>query len=328
MPIARRDLLSLGLGFVTSTQFPRPAAAEENGEILVAYYGALINVGPVAVAQELGEYAKAGVNVTGVVNSIGGGTAIRNMVGGGISYGIVGTSAALAAIREGIDVKIVHGVIRTVQDLFWVTRRDSPVNSIHDLVGRKIAITQPKSVSETMVNWMLELEGLSGKAELVALGSVGAGLSALENGGVDAALILEPLYSARRDRYKVAFTLDKLPPMMQMVGVATGELIKTNPDRVRGAIKAWRAAVDYTYANPEEAGKIISKYYGEKTLPPAVATTAVKNMAAIKYWSHAEIELEAMRQWIKGMERQGEWQGEPDFKKIIDLSMLPPDMRT
>ena len=51
-------------------------------------------------------------------------------------------------------------------------------------------------------------------------------------------------------------------------------------------------------------------------------------MAAIKYWSHAEIELEAMRQWIKGMERQGEWQGEPDFKKIIDLSMLPPDMRT
>ena len=327
MTIARRDALRLSLGLAAAPLFPATASAQEKFDILVAYYGALINVGPVAVAQERGDYTKAGISLTGVVNTIGGGTAIRNMVGGGLSYGIVGTSAALTAIREGLDVRIVHGVIRTMQDLIWVSMPNNSINSIRDLVGKKIAITQPKSVSETMVNWMLELEGLSGKAELVALGSVGAGLSALEKGGVDAALILEPLYSARPGRYKVAFTLEKLPAMMQMVGVATTDFIKKEPDKVRGLIKAWRAGVEYTYANPDEAAKIISKYWGEKSLPVNVATSAVKNVAAIKYWSRGEIEIEAMRQWIKGMERQGEWSGEPDFSKILDLSMLPPDLK-
>ena len=59
---------------------------------------------------------------------------------------------------------------------------------------------------------------MDGQATLVSLGAVGAGLSALESGGVDAALILEPLWSSRKGRYQVAFDLAELPPMSQMMG--------------------------------------------------------------------------------------------------------------
>lgn len=302
---------------------PPPAHALE---IMASHYGALLNTAPIAVALERGDYAKNGVDVTGVMSSVGGGTGIRNMVGGGIGYGIVSTSTALAGIRQGMDIRIVHTAIRRVDDLLWVTRPDSGVSSIKDLVGRKVGITAPKSSSELLVNMAFEAAGFPGKADIVALGSVGSGLSALEQGGVDAALILEPLYSARKDRYKVAFTLDQLPSMAPTVGVATGEFMRKNPDELRGLLAAWRSAVNFIYENPEEAAKMVAKRYGD-TLPVDVAITSMKRMADIRYWSEGNFDMDALNIWVKGMERMGEWSGPVDWSNVLDRSFLAPELR-
>src|ERR1700730_16903252 len=103
MPIGRREILALGLGAGTSLLLPGKAvAAPRKMEILVAYYGALLNTAVVGVGLEKGFYSTPEVEVTNALSSTGGGTAIRNMVGGDVEYGIVGTSAALAGMREGI----------------------------------------------------------------------------------------------------------------------------------------------------------------------------------------------------------------------------------
>ncbi|PWC63025.1 hypothetical protein TSH7_13760 [Azospirillum sp. TSH7] len=295
-------------------------------EIMASHYGALLNTAPIAVALERGEYKKNGVDVTDVMSSVGGGTGIRNMVGGGLGYGIVSTSTALAGIRQGMDIRIVHTAIRRVDDLLWVTRLDSGVSSVKDLVGRKVGITAPKSSSELMVVMAFEAAGYPGKADMVALGSVGSGLSALEQGGVDAALILEPLYSARKDRYKVAFSLENLPSMTPTVGVATGDFMRKSPDQLRGLLAAWRSAVNFIYENPEEAAKMVAKRYGD-TLPIEVATTSMKRMAAIKYWSQGDFDMDALNIWVKGMERMGEWSGPVDWSKVLDDSFLAADLR-
>ena len=159
----------------------------------------------------------------------------------------------------------------------------------------------------------------------MALGSVGAGLSAREQGGGDAALILEPLYSARKDRYKVAFSLENLPAMTPTVGVATGDFIRNNPDQLRGLLAAWRSAVNIIYENPEEAAKMVAKRYGD-TLPVEVATTSMKRMAAIKYWSQGDFEMDGLNIWVKGMERMGEWSGPVDWSKVLDGSFLAADL--
>lgn len=295
-------------------------------EIMASHYGALLNTAPIAVALERGDYKKNGVDVTDVMSSVGGGTGIRNMVGGGLGYGIVSTSTALAGIRQGMDIRIVHTAIRRVDDLLWVTRPDSGVSSVKDLVGRKVGITAPKSSSELMVVMAFEAAGYPGKADMVALGSVGSGLSALEQGGVDAALILEPLYSARKDRYKVAFSLENLPSMTPTVGVATGDFMRKSPDQLRGLLAAWRSAVNFIYENPEEAAKMVAKRYGD-TLPVDVATASMKRMAAIKYWSQGDFDMDALNIWVKGMERMGEWSGPVDWSKVLDSSFLAADLR-
>lgn len=295
-------------------------------EIMASHYGALLNTAPIAVALERGDYKKNGVDVTDVMSSVGGGTGIRNMVGGGLGYGIVSTSTALAGIRQGMDIHIVHTAIRRVDDLLWVTRPDSGISSVKDLVGRKVGITAPKSSSELMVVMAFEAAGFPGKADIVALGSVGSGLSALEQGGVDAALILEPLYSARKDRYKVAFSLENLPSMTPTVGVATGDFMRKSPDQLRGLLAAWRSAVNFIYENPEEAAKMVAKRYGD-TLPVEVATTSMKRMAAIKYWSQGDFDMDGLNIWVKGMERMGEWSGPVDWSKVLDSSFLAADLR-
>ncbi|NUB16116.1 ABC transporter substrate-binding protein [Azospirillum brasilense] len=303
------------------------AAPQANAlEIMASHYGALLNTAPIAVALERGDYKKNGVDVTDVMSSVGGGTGIRNMVGGGLGYGIVSTSTALAGIRQGMDIRIVHTAIRRVDDLLWVTRPDSGVSSVKDLVGRKVGITAPKSSSELMVVMAFEAAGFPGKADIVALGSVGSGLSALEQGGVDAALILEPLYSARKDRYNVAFSLENLPSMTPTVGVATGDFMRKSPDQLRGLLAAWRSAVNFIYENPEEAAKMVAKRYGD-TLPVDVATTSMKRMAAIKYWSQGDFDMDGLNIWVKGMERMGEWSGSVDWSKVLDDSFLAADLR-
>ncbi len=323
----RRQALGLGLGLLGAGALPRLAFAKMETDILVAYYGALINTAPVAVGLEKGFYDTANVKVRDAVSSIGGGTAIRNMVGGGLDYGIVGTSSALTAIREGIDIKIVHGVIRTMEDLFWVSMPNSGIKSLADLKGKKIGFTKPKSISETMAKWMLDRHGMTGQAELVSLGGVGAGLSALESGGVDAALILEPLWSARKDRYQIAFTLEELPPMTQMVGVATSKIMNEQPDALRDLIAGWTQSASYTYDNQEDAALLMSKRFGAEALAPDVAKSAVANMAKIDYWSRGEIDLEGLKFWLETMKFQGEWEGDADWSAMIDQSFLPPEMR-
>lgn len=327
MQLTRRNALGLGAGAIATTMLPRAAgAAAFDVEIMAPYYKSLITMAPLAVGLERGDYARHGINITGVLTSVGGGTSIRNMISAGLPYAELSTAAVLLGLKVGLDIKIVHNSIRTVSDILWVTMPNSGIKSIKDLAGKRVGISTPRSTSETLAKMAFEVAGMPDKAQLVALGPVGAQLSALENGGVDAAFIMEPLYSQRREKYAVAFTLDHLPLMSQNVGIATNTFIKNHPDKLRAIIAARRDAVDYIYANTEQAAAMVSKRYGD-TLPPDVAPIAMKRMAGIKYWSRGEIEMEAFKSVVRSLEMQGQWDGTIDWETVIDRSFLPKDLQ-
>ena len=263
----------------------------------------------------------------GKVSSSGGWTTMRNQIASGAGYGVVGTAAALAAYREGHDIKIVSANVMSLADLFWVAMPGKGISSIQDLRGKKVSYTKPRSTSETLAKMAIAAAGIpEGEIELVSLGKVGAGLAALERGDVDAALILEPLWSGRLGKYAVAFDLKNLPRMTQTVGVTTKEFMESNPDKLRAILEARRAAVDYLYAEPEAAAKLIAKAYGEK-LSEEVAINAVKNMVAINYWGRGDFDMPGMEAMLQGLRDQGAWDGPIDWDDVIDRSFLPEDLR-
>jgi NitT/TauT family transport system substrate-binding protein len=318
---ARARVLAAGAALAFAAAVP--AKAEE---ITVTHWGALMYGTPYAVALKKGFFKEAGVEITGILTSKGGGTTVRNVLEGGLPFGEVALSAAVAAIQEGADIKIVMMGVRSAADIYWVVKPDSPLKSVKDLVGKKLAITSPKSVTDSLTTMVLNKHGVFDKVERPALGTVGAGLTALDKGAVDSASLIDPLYSARKDKYRVLFAIkDELPPIAQTVAIASTKFMKENPAKLRAIIAGRMKGVDFIYANPKEAAKILSETYDK--LPLDVAESAVMNNVTIKYWGRGGFEIDAMNEMIKALKIVGALKAEVDWSKMIDKSFLPQELQ-
>lgn len=300
-----------------------PAQAEE---ITVTHWGALMYGTPYAVAIKKGFFKEAGIDITGILTSKGGGTTVRNVLEGGLPFGEVALSAAVAAMQENSDIKIVMMGVRSAADIYWVVKPDSPLKTVKDLVGKKLAITSPKSVTDSLTTMVLNKHGIFDKVERPALGTIGAGLTALDKGAVDSASLIDPLYSARKDKYRVLFAIkDELPPIAQTVGIASTKFMKEHPDKLRAIVAGRMKGVDFIYKNPKEAAKLLSESYDKLPLP--VAESAVENNVGIKYWGRGGFEYDAMNEMLKALKIVGALKAEVDWSKMVDTSFLPEELK-
>ncbi len=325
-----RKIVSMAVGAVAAavaaTVAYAPAAHAQGIQISVTHWGSQLYGLPYAVAMEKGFFKEAGVEVSGVLTSKGGGTTVRNVFASDFPYGEVALPAAVAAAAEGFDLRIIHAGTVAHSNI-WMTKLDSPLKSIKDIEGKRIGFTSPRSVSQTTMFMILDKIGMPrDKVHLVSTGAIGAGFTALESGGVDATLASEPQASMYAGRYRIAFAAaDILPPVTQTVGVTTPEFIKKEPQKLAALIRGRAKAVDYVYANLEESGKILSKHYG---LDEKIAISAVKNMAATKFWGQGTLDVASMNEMVKGLKLVDAIKSDPDWNKLIDRSLLPADLRS
>lgn len=296
-------------------------------EISVTQYGASLYGVPYTVALDKGLFKKAGVNITGIIGSAGGGTTVRNILASSTPYGDVAIGAALAAQTQGLDVVIVNTGTRSVAESSLVTMPDSPVHTLEDLAGRKVAITSPRGVSEMLLLMELKARGIdAGKVQRVASGGYVNGLTMLEQGAVAAAALIEPLSITRAAKYRtVVAARDLLPPMTTSVGITTRAYAKAHGDDLRAIIAGRRAGVDAIYADPAATAVLIAKAYD---LDPATAKIAVANMVAPHMWSEGGIDMVEMTRAVDGLRLVGEIRGDIDLSTFIDRSFLPKDLQS
>lgn len=295
-----------------------PVAAKAAEQVTVTHWGVLMYGAPYAVAIQKGFYKEAGLDIDGVLTSKGGGTTMRNVMASSLPYGEVALSAAIAAMQQGIDLRIIHTGVRTAGEILWATTPNSPIKSIKDLDGKKVAFTSPKSVTDMLLIMVAEKHGI--KVDAVAAGGVGGGLTMLQQNAVVAAPIMDPIWARMQDKLRPVFwAKDELPPMVQSVGVTTAEYAKANPDKLRKLVQARKRGVEFVYANPEETAKIVAKMY---EMDEAIALRAIRNLIELKYWSAGEFEMEGMDNMVRGLEIVGEVKGKVDWSKIVDTSFV------
>ena len=302
-----------------------PAAAVE---LTVTHWGALMYGAPFAVAKEKGYFAEEGIDVTGFITSKGGGTTLRNALASDIPYGEASLAAVVAAAQEGVDLTIVHAGVRSIGDILWITRKDADdIAGIDDLDGKAVSYTSPRSVSEMVLIMSLDAAGLGiDRVDPKALGGVGAGLTALSEGAVDSATVLEPIWTQVKDKYKpVFYAKDLLPDVAQTVGVVRTDYLEENAAEIEKIVRARMRGVDFIMSNPDEAGAILAKAYD---LDPAVATEALKNVAAMDYWSRGNFEYGSMDNMVKGLQIVGAIpEGAFDWSTVVSEAYLPAELR-
>jgi NitT/TauT family transport system substrate-binding protein len=304
---------------------PLPALAED---ILVTQYKADPSGAPYGVGIEKGFFKNAGVDITGVISGEGGGTSVRAVIASDLGYGETSPAGIISAILAGQDIKIVDIGSRSLADNVIIVMPNSPIKSMADMKGKKFAISNPKSLGEMTAVIAAEKVGLDPKdVQRVALGNLSGALTALENGVVDATSIPGILFLMRggESKYRVIMGPKDLPALPPAVGIATGDLIKKNPDKLRAILAARREAVKFIYEHTADASKILENVYAP--LPAKDVDTMMAQLVEAKFYSEGKIDMGLLETTERAMKYVGMLDHDVDLSKMVDTSFLPADLQ-
>ncbi len=312
------------------TTFAGAASAAQ--QIVVSNYGIAANGMPYAVAMAKGFFKQAGADVSGILSSQGGGTTIRNLQGGGLDYAEVDLAGTVAAIQQGADLHIISDNVLTVGEFVWAVKPRSPIASVKDFRGKRVGYTSPRSTSQALNVLLLKQAGMNpNDAKLTKAGGFGEQVVELNLGALDVVTLADPVWSKNAPALRaVTRASDVLPPLANVVGVATGKAIAQHGDFLRAVLKARRMAVEYIYAHPDEAAAIVAKAYN---LDPTVAKQAIHNLvqpakpAAMPYWGLGRFDMAGMNRMIEAQKAVGALSGAVDWNRIIDRRFLPADQQ-
>ncbi len=311
--------------------FALSGTANAQFKIVATNYGVSANGMPFAIAVEKKMFDAEGIQVSEIITSAGGGTTLRNMMAANAPYAEINPAAAIGAIQEGLDLKIIAENVQTVAEFTWFVKNNSPIKTAADLKGAKVGFNNPRSTSVALLGLLLEGAGLTMKdINLVRTGGFGESLTALEVGTIDMTPMTEPLWSQYADKYRgLAKASEVLPPLSNVVAVALSSISEPQKKFVEAVIRARRNAVKFMEANPEEAGDIVAKHYN---IDRNVARATVKNLVTsrtngIPYWGEGRIHFAGLDRMVKAQQSVGAISGSVDLKSIIDTRYLPADIR-
>ena len=317
--------LLLGLAAIILAWKSSGAQAET---ITVTHWGGQFYGVPYAVAMEKGFFKKNGVDVTGILTAAGGGTAVRNTLAGGIPFGEVSLAAAVQAINAGQKLIIIGAGAWSVADQMWLVKKDSTLQGIKDLVGKQIAYTAPGSVSNMLILMALKANGITPQqVKLVPAGDLGANISAVGSGAVDAGFSDELIYAQNKELVKPLFMVRDVlnPRMMQTVMITTADYAKAHPDIIKGLVTARREGLAYTLERPDEAADITAKAYSNPHT--TLFRDHIRELIKENYWSDGRLDYASMNHMVEGLQITGQIKGEVDWPKYVDTSYLPADLR-
>jgi len=317
----RSIILAAALGLAVSW----PANATD---LLVTQYQNDPSGASYAIALEKGFFNKHGIDITGIISGAGGGSSVRNAMASELGYGDVTAAPVIAAAAQGQDVKIIGMTSRSLADLVLIVMPNSPLKTAADMKGKKFGISNPKSLGEMMGVLVMEKAGLKkGDVQMVALGSLSGALTALESGVVDVTSIPLILFRTRggESKYRILVSTKDLPLIPSQLGMATGKAIKEWPDKLRAIEAARRDGTKFIYEHTDEAIQILSKVYAP--LPADQVAIMVKDLVQAKFWTEGRIEMPLLEQTVHAMKGVGMLEGDVDLAKIVDKSLLPPDLQ-
>lgn len=232
---------------------------------------------PFYVAQDKGYYERLGIKVIPIF-ARGGGDQVQIMVAADADIAIgVGFLATLSALEKGAPLTIVSAEAKGLGDVFWYVKGDSAIKKIDDLAGKKVGFSNPGASSHmgtlALTEW-LKSKGLK-PPELLPGGSPPEQFTAVMTAQFDAGWSAPPFFleEVKKGSIRVLFRGDELPGLSDItirVNLARSDFLNRRPDAMKSFLIATKNALDFIFAQPDEAVKIWIKNAKLKESPDVV----------------------------------------------------------
>lgn len=322
-PLNRRGFIKLsaaagGTVLLGTTACAQPGGgggtkAGYSGDVAVTGLASLIHSAPFFIAQAEGYYEEEGLTLEHI--QFPGGLDTVRGIESGIGFGTSSTIPVFIAAEKGMDVKII-GNVYTAASVDFIALPDSPVNSIEDLRGKKVAISTPGSNSSYFADLTLRKAGLTpGKdVELVNVGSASDSWTVVSKGVVDVAWTASPLSEKIADESgaKVIWrSRDYVTDWSDTCLVATGSFIDENTEALKGWGRALGKAMDLIENDLQKAAEVYGKAIDYK---PEVALKALENSQKFYTLDFTDAQLEAV---VAAGKEQGQITKDPDMDAVV-----------
>jgi NitT/TauT family transport system substrate-binding protein len=148
---------------------------------------------PTTLAQELGYYQEEGVNVE-LQDLQGGSKALTAMIGGStnVTSGYYEHTIQMQAKNQKIKAFVDMGRSSGLA-LLVAPKNEGKIKTLADLKGKNVGVTSPGSSTDMFIKYLLAKNGMQKTdAAVSAIGAGSSAVAAVEQGQVDAAVMLEP----------------------------------------------------------------------------------------------------------------------------------------
>ncbi|MGH3326422.1 MAG: ABC transporter substrate-binding protein [Streptomycetales bacterium] len=233
-----------------------------SGEVAVAHLDAIVGAAPFHVAEALGYYKKAGLELD-LVSFPGGTETIRGMATG-MDFGQPATLPGLIAVAKGqTDLRLIAGAYNKPAVVFLVPS-DSDIRSMDDLANKKVAVSQPGSITTYFATRIAKQHGLEpGKnVQLVNAGGPPDAWTAAKQGVADVAWSNPPLSDKliSDGEARILFqTSDFVSDWPDVTYWTTQSFIDESPDVLKRWLKSQQHAMETIKTDVDKAAAIYAK---------------------------------------------------------------------
>ena len=232
---------------------------------------------PTMLAKQLGEYEKAGVQVD-VVDFKGGSESLKAVIGGSadVVSGYFDHCVNLAAKGQHLQAFVVYdrfpGLVLVVSP-----KHAAEITSIKDLKDKKVGVSASGSSTDFFLKYLLSKNGMDpAGTSVIGVGLGATAVAAMEQGQIDAAVMLDPAVTILKSKYSDLKILSDTRSQKDTLAVFGGEYpggaLYTKAEWIAGHEKEVQAMTNAIVATlkwihshtPEEiADKMPPEYVGK-----------------------------------------------------------------
>ncbi len=239
---------------------PAPAPPPEPLKLRSAYTTIAANVAPIWMAQEGGYFREQGLEVE-LIHTDAGAPLLAALSNRELDIVSAGGTSLVLGYLQGMDIQIIGSTANKIDTIVFVRPE---IQTIDDLRGKTIGVTNLKAITDTAVRLAAKRVGLQPDVDIFTrrTGGLAESLAAIETGVLDGASLSVPvIFEARRRGYREMFNVAQMDVAYLTSGIgSTKRVLNERPELAVPFLRAIAQGVARLKTDRDFAIQVLSQY--------------------------------------------------------------------